>query len=133
MIYAMFAMVILTTIVGGVAITARIKSIRNKSMKARSFKLMDGEMPEIVIKTTRNFNNQFELPTLFYVVAILNITATRPTALSLTLAWAFVVTRYAHSLIHITRNHLLHRMTAFWLGVFCVLGLWIDLVIRAGA
>ena len=132
MVYAMFAMVVLVVLVAIAAISARLKAVRQKAVKVRSFKLMNGEMPESVIKTTRSFNNQFELPTLFYVVAILNLTVVETTTTSLSLAWAFVATRYIHAFIHVTYNHLLHRMISFWLGIVCIFALWVELLLRVG-
>jgi len=46
-------------------------------------------------------------------------------------AWLFVSLRYLQAYVHLTYNHLLHRMSAFWLAFFCVIALWINLVIQA--
>jgi len=68
MIYPMFLMILLTFIVGLIAFFTRVKSVKSKSVDPKAYKLMDSDnYPENVIKTTRNFNNQFEVPLLFYV------------------------------------------------------------------
>ena len=132
MLYPMFMMVILTIMIGCIAFTARVKSVKTGKVKARSYKLMDAEAyPEDVVKTTRNFNNQFEIPVLFYVVCLLFMTLDINNQLGLVLAWSFVGLRFIHALIHITYNKLTHRLLAFWLGGIVVLGLWLTLITEA--
>lgn len=132
MLLAMFAMVILMAVVGVITVTVRIKAVRRGDVHIKSFRLMNAEMPDIVQKTTRNFNNQFELPVLFYTVATLNLIYPSTTWVPLGLAWAFVISRYCHSVIHISYNHLLHRMAVFWAGIVMVIALWVELVLRIG-
>ena len=72
MIYAMFAMVVLTFMVGIVAVVTRVKSVKNGSVKIKYYRTMGGqEVPEQLTKSTRCFNNMFEVPVLFYVVSTL--------------------------------------------------------------
>lgn len=131
MLYPMAAMVLLTLIIGLMAVTVRIASVRSGAVKARYYKLMQGqEVPEAVIKTGRNFNNQFEVPTLFYLACTLHLIVGAVTPLALGLAWAFVVLRVIHSWIHIGYNHVLHRLAAFFAGFACVLALWVNLLIQ---
>ncbi|MDZ7925329.1 MAG: MAPEG family protein [Marinagarivorans sp.] len=133
MIYPMFAMVVLTLIVGCTAFYVRVKSVKNGQLKPRDFALMNAEKnPESVIKTTRNFNNQFEVPVLFYVACLAFLATNITSPLGEILAWAFVGCRIAHAFIHITYNHLLHRVIAFWLAVFVVLAQWIVLLLSLG-
>jgi len=88
------------------------------------------QVPDIITKTSRNFNNQFEVPLLFYVVATLYISLDVMSSLSIALAWVFVISRLAHSYIHITYNHTLHRMIAFFIGFLAVLALWVNLLVQ---
>ena len=130
MIFAMFCMVIVTTIVGLTAFVARVKSVKSGQVKAKTFTLMrDEPLPDIVQKTTRNFNNQFEVPVLFYIACTLHVALDISNPISLVFAWAFVILRAIHAYIHITYNHLLHRIVAFWLAFFSVVGLWGNLVL----
>ena len=130
LIYPMFAMVMLTTVVGICALITRVRSVRSGTVKARSYKLMNAaDYPDSVLQTTRNFNNQFEVPVLFYVACVAYMAMGVDSLFALVSAWAFVVFRVVHAYIHITYNHLLHRMTVFWLAIFAVLALWINLVL----
>jgi hypothetical protein len=125
----MFLMVLLTFIVGCIAVKVRFSSVNNGSVSIKYFKLMDGEnVPEMVTKISRHFNNQFEIPTLFYVVCTLYISFGINSFIAVVVAWVFVFLRFAHSYIHLTYNHILHRILTFWAGFICVMILWIYLL-----
>ena len=131
MFFPMFAMFILTVVLAFAVVKARIASVKNGEMKISYFRLMSGEaLPENVAKTTRSFNNQFEVPILFYVVCSLYIFWGVNSYFALTNAWLFVALRIVHSYIHLTYNHVLHRMLAFWFSLLCVMALWINLLLQ---
>ena len=60
-----------------------------------------------------NFKNLFELPVLFYAAILLSLVLLIQDQLLVQLAWAFVLFRIAHSVIHCTYNRVLHRFTAY--------------------
>lgn len=131
MFYPMFAMVLLTFIVGFIAVKARFASVRRGEVNPKYFKLMQGfDASEVVVKTTRSFNNMFEIPVLFYVVCTLYISLGIKSTPALVLAYSFVFSRCIHAYIHLTYNHIIHRMSAFWAGCLCVLSLWVILLVR---
>ena len=78
-----------------------------------------------------NFSNQFEVPMLFFVLCIteslLDISS-RTFVSSSGIAWAFVISRYIHALIHLTFNHIPTRFLAFFAGVICLLIMFINLI-----
>ena len=129
MILAMAVNVLLVFIVGTLALHSRIRAVKQGEINIKAFRLMDDTMPERVAKTTRNFNNQFEVPTLFYTAAVTHLVIDSNSSFALICAWLFVASRYVHSAIHITYNHLLHRMLAFWFGIITVIAMWTELVI----
>lgn len=127
----MSAMVLVTFIVGFIAVKTRFASVKKGTVKARYYKLMEGqEVPEVVTKTTRCFNNQFEIPVLFYVVCTLYISLNITSDFAQVMAWLFVIFRGIHAYVHLTYNHILHRMSVYWLAFICVLVLWANLVIH---
>ena len=87
------------------------------------------EVPEVVTKTTRCFNNMFEVPVLFYIVCTLYITFGIESYAAVVIAWLFVIFRCAQAFIHITYNRVRHRMFAFGSSVLCVFYLWVNLVV----
>jgi len=130
MIYAMFSIAMLTIMVGLIAVKARVTCFRNGQISTEYFKLMQGQaVPDFVTQTTRCFNNLFEVPILFYVVCIVYIILGVENLVAIVLIWLFVLFRYFQAFIHITYNHVKHRMFTFGASVLCVLSLWINLII----
>ena len=75
------------------------------------------------------FDNQFQLPVLFYVGCFLAILF-GATMLEVLIAFAFVGLRYAHAIIHITDNHVIRRFSVYTAGLVVLSLFWLDLVIR---
>lgn len=128
MLNPMFALVMLTFLVMVLTFRSRASAVRKGKIPLSYFALMqDGEAPEFVAKTTRNFSNLFEVPVLFYAGAVtylaLDLTATTPVLC----AWLFVAARALHTLIHLTYNNVLHRLIVFGLGNLCILIMWINI------
>lgn len=131
MIIAMSAMVFLTAVIGLMTLMARINSVRAGQVNPKYFKFMSGhEVPEAIAVTSRAFSNQFEVPVLFYVVTVLYIFLMPFDTIGFYLAWLFVFSRYVHAYIHLTYNHIIHRLIAFLAGFICVIIMWINLLIN---
>lgn len=127
----MFAMVLITFLIGLYTFVVRVQSVRSRKLNYRAFLLMNAEnYPENVQKTTRSFNNQFEIPVLFYAVCLAYLATGTLSELALPLAWLFIALRLVHTAIHLTYNHLVHRFSVFWLSAFVVLAMWVDLVVK---
>lgn len=129
MVYAMFALTLLTVAVGLIAVRVRTASVKSGEMDVGYFRLMQGDgVPELVTKTTRCFNNLFEVPVLFYVVCTLHVLLEVTNILGILVAWLFVLSRCALAYVHITYNNVKHRMLTFGMSVICVLLLWVNLL-----
>ena len=76
---------------------------------------------------SNNFDNQFQLPVLFYVIALLALWSGAIGWVEVALAWLFVVLRYTHAAIHVTRNAIVARFLVYTAGmmVLCVFWLWV--------
>ena len=68
--------------------------------------------------------NLLELPLLFYVVCVVLYVTSGASRLAVYVAWAYVVLRVVHSLIHLSYNHVLHRLAAFTLSNVSLVSLW---------
>jgi hypothetical protein len=90
LIYPMFAMVVLTTIVGAGTAYVRIKSAYAGEVDPRYFKLMSKyDVTDRVAKFGRNFDNLLEVPVLFYAACLSAMTLNLSSQLFLVLAWIF--------------------------------------------
>ncbi|WDR02962.1 MAPEG family protein [Devosia algicola] len=79
---------------------------------------------------SNNFDNQFQLPVLFYVACILSLSAGDTGWFDVILAWLFVALRYVHSIIHVTTNRVHRRFAVYAMGMLVLALLWLWLVIR---
>ena len=71
-----------------------------------------------------NFRNLFELPVLFYLALVVAAQTGQVGALTLSLAWAFVALRVAHSAIHCGYNKVIHRFYTYLAGGIVLWILW---------
>ena len=79
---------------------------------------------------SNNFDNQFQLPVLFYVAALLALWSGTVGWVEVVFAWAFVALRCVHAAIHTTSNSLLPRFSAYTAGMVVLIVLWLWLVVR---
>ena len=107
----------------------RFRAGRQKLVGARDFAVGESErVPDDVRIPNRNYMNLLELPVLFYVACLTLYVVGKVDAWGVGLAWAFVALRIAHSIVHLTYNHVFHRMRFFAASVFVLVALWIRLV-----
>lgn len=109
--------------------TVRIPMVVDGKVKIRDIALSRDGWPEHERKASNAFDNQFQLPVLFYVAGLLALWL-GPTLIELVLAYAFVVTRYVHAAIHITSNNVVRRFAAYTAGLAVLCVFWADLVVR---
>jgi hypothetical protein len=79
---------------------------------------------------SNNFDNQFQLPVLFYLASVLALWAAVVDWLLVGLAWAFVVSRLVHLRIHVTTNRVHRRFLAYITGLVILVGLWVWLLVN---
>lgn len=102
----------------------RLGAVRTGRVKAEQFK-ENREEPLDSLLVHNNLKNQFELPVLFHAVCLALYVTTADNVVTAGLAWAFVLSRYLHSYVHITSNRLRHRRPLFIIGFFILIALWL--------
>jgi len=85
--------------------------------------LHDDAWPESVMKINNNIRNQFEVPILFYVLALMLWQLADASSLTLALGWLFVASRIVHAWIHTHSNYVPARRRVFTFGVVVVLAM----------
>ena len=129
MLYALFVLVILTMVIMVLTARVRIESVQSGTVPQSYYSLMEGhDIPDFVAKTTRNFNNLFEVPTLFYAGGAVYLALDQAGQLPIVSAWIFVAARVMHSIIHLSYNNVLHRLVIFAIGNLSVLVMWLGIV-----
>ena len=76
--------------------------------------------------------NLTELPVLFYVVCLMFYVTQRTDENVLWVAWIYVGLRALHSLIHLTYNDVIHRLSVFAIGNFFLIWLWVMFFVKGG-
>ena len=137
-LYPVFALALWTSLVLLLIPIARIRAGRRREIVTNDFKY--GESPSVpphVSIPNRNYMNLLELPVLFYVCCLLIYVTGGATPLMVSTAWAYVALRIVHSGIHLTYNHVIHRLGAFALSNGVLIVLWVlaaaQVVSHAGA
>ena len=134
MLYPLFFMVMLTFVILLFTLRIRLASVRRGEVSLSYYSLFQGEeIPDLVIKTSRNVANLFEVPVLFYAAGVLYVALEMSDPVPVTLAWVFVTARLIHTGIHLSYNNVMHRLIVFGLANLSVLGMWISIVSSAGA
>lgn len=110
---------------------SRIRAARTGRVRRGAFRLGESaDVPADVTLWNRNLMNLLEMPLLFYVVSIAFYVTHQVTPRVVTLAWVYLALRLAHSLVHVTSNRILVRLTFFGASNVVLLSLWIRFIRR---
>jgi len=127
--YPAFVLVFWTLVVLLMVGRRRFRAAHAGKVHARDFAYGESaNVPGEVLLPSRNFSNLLELPVLFYFACVVLYVTAKVDVWSVGLAWAFVALRIAHSVVHLTYNHVIHRLRVFALGFMVLLALWIRIV-----
>jgi hypothetical protein len=130
-LYPMLALVALTASVQLLIPLARVRSALRGEIETGDFKYGESSaVPSKVSIPNRNYMNLLEFPVLLYVVCLLAYVATDVSALMVTLAWAYVALRAAHSAIHLTYNRVSHRSIVFGISNAVLVLLWLHVALH---
>lgn len=130
LVYPMAALAGLTFLMMFLLLLLRVKSVRTRKISPRYFKLnKGGELPDNVLVVEQNYNNLLELPVLFYTVCIIAMLLNQSLDYFVVHAWGYVALRFIHSYIHITYNHIIHRLFVFALSCAVLISMWVKIVV----
>jgi hypothetical protein len=87
-------------------------------------------LPPEVARVADNYNHLHEQPTLFYALALGAQLAGAADGTNVALAWGYVATRVAHSLVQATKNVIPVRFAVFALGSFLLMALLVRTALR---
>lgn len=108
----------------------RVAAVQAGEVRLKDIALEGSKWPERLRKPANNYQNQFELPVLFYAVMALLVATGLADGVSLVLAWAFVASRLVHSFIHVGTNNVVHRLYAFTAGLGALAAMWLWFALR---
>ena len=126
----LFVQVVLTFATGLLAGGLRAPAVRRGEVKPRDIALREPNWPKHTLQIGNSYQNQFEVPVLFYVLTILAIITKHADLLFVVLAWMFVLSRLAHAYVHVTSNHLGRRGAVFGIGALVLAIMWLIFIVR---
>jgi hypothetical protein len=103
---------------------ARARSARRGEVRVKDVALSSVPWPDRLKQIANAYQNQLEVPVLFYAAALLAIVAGVVDAFVVGLAWAFVALRIVHAAIHVTHNVVIRRFQVFVAGVVVLSVMW---------
>lgn len=104
----------------------RIRAGLRREIKPDDFKYGESAMvPPRVSLPNRNYMNLLELPVLFYVVCLIILFTGITSPAMVGVAWGYVALRMVHSLVHLTYNHVIHRLVVFASSNVVLIVLWV--------
>ena len=125
----LFVQVVVTLVVLYVLGARRFVAVRGGKVRG-PVALREPNWPTHTRQAEYNYQNQFELPVLFYVLTILVIMTKQADLVFVLLAWIFVATRALHAFVHLTSNRINHRASSFVVGAVVLTIMWIVFMVR---
>jgi hypothetical protein len=101
----------------------RVRAVRSGQVKRSEIDTKTA-YSETVQKFANNYQSQFELPALFYVVLAFALATGFIDYLLIGLAWAFVGARLVHCFVHTGSNRIATRFKVFVVGLVFLVGMW---------
>ncbi|MGE3149381.1 MAG: MAPEG family protein [Pseudorhodoplanes sp.] len=125
----LFVQVALTFIVLFTLAGRRFGAVRRGELRG-PVALREPNWPDRVRQAEYNYQNQFELPVLFYVLTIAVIITKKADLLFVAMAWVFVLLRALHAGVHLTTNTLAVRGPTFIVAALVLFAMWVIFFIR---
>ena len=126
----LFVQVLLTFAVGFWLAGVRTPALRRGEVRPADIALREPNWPKHALQIGNSYQNQFELPVLFYVLTILAVMTRHADLVFVLLSWVFVVTRVLHALVHVTSNDLRQRGALFGVGALVIAIMWLVFIVR---
>jgi hypothetical protein len=98
----LFVQVLLTFTLLGILAVRRQRMFRDREMHPQDLAVRGAREPQPVAQVAGSFQNQFEIPVLFYVLVILALFTRKADLVFVIMSWIFVAARIAQAAIHVT-------------------------------
>ena len=129
LVYPALAMILWIFVVLAIVFLRRKAAFASKQVKMADVAVSTDAYPEPARLAAANFSNQFETPVIFFALIMLAMEVGATSYIMAGLAWAYVATRVAHTLVHVGSNDLKVRAMIFAVGVAVLFGMWIGVVL----
>ncbi len=98
--------------------------LKRRAVNWRDIALRQNPWPGRAQQIGNCFENQFEIPVLFYVLVVLAIITKKADLPFVVMEWLFVATRIAHAIVFTTSNYVPLRGQFYIAGTLILLLMW---------
>jgi len=119
------ALIVLSLLVFVWMYATRIPAIQKAGIDPRTARFpgsLDG-LPDRVRQVADNYNHLMEQPTIFYALCFYIFLKGHDGLFNVSLAWAYVVLRVAHTLVQGTINNVVLRFSIFGISTLCLMAM----------
>jgi len=128
-----FVQVALTFVLLFRAGIVRVGMVRRGEVRAGDIALRQPNWPEKATQLINAYQNQLELPVLFYLLMVAAFFSGHMTLTLAVLSWLFVGSRLLHALVHVTTNDLRRRFFLFLAGALILVAMWLAFLVEVVA
>ena len=126
----LFVHVLLTFVLLVWAGWLRVGAVRSGRVRLDEVALRQPNWPPQVLQVVYAYQNQLELPLLFYVLTILAWITKQADLLFVVVAWVFVLLRVFHAVVHVTSNNMGQRAALFISAAVVLAVMWVIFMLR---
>ena len=126
----LFLHVLLILYVGSRSLKLRFAAVISGKTKLSAIATDSSNWPDDVRKWGNNFDNQFQVPNLWYAICALLLVMGKIDWFFVILSWLVLLTRVLHSYVHTGTNDVALRMRAFLASFGFVLLMWAWFALR---
>ena len=126
----LFVLVLMTFVIGITLAMVRGPLLTRGEIRPEAISLREPNWPPRTLQVGYSFQNQFELPVLFYMLTILALITKHADVLFVAMAWIFVLFRLAHAFVHVTSNNLRARGAFFAVAALVLMIMWVIFIVR---
>lgn len=101
-----------------------------KELRWQDIALKQTPWPAPAQKIANAFQNQFEIPVLFYALVAFAIITQSADLVFVALEWIFVVSRIAHAYVFTTSNYVPARGLTYIVGTLLLLLMWVTFALK---
>jgi len=109
---------------------ARLRDLQARTLRISDIALGQNVWPDKTAQIGNAFNNQFQMPVLFFVLVIFTLMTGKQDYIFIACEWLFVLLRLGHAYVHVTSNNVPRRFQLYLAGALLLLLMWIWYAVR---
>ncbi len=125
-----FVLVLMTFVLLLMTGYARFGDLRERRLRIADIALGQNAWPDRTMQISNAFNNQFQIPILFYLLVGFVLLTGKQDYFFIVAQWLFVISRIGHAYIHVTSNHVQQRFSFYLVGAVILMLMWVWYAIR---